>query len=289
MWVMHDQGRMVVVGDPAQAIYGFSGATNDAMELFKRDLQSSELPLSVTYRCPKAIVSLAQQWVPDITAHESAPEGTVTTIQHTALWRQPFRPQDVILCRNTRPLLGIARRLRGQGVECVVEGTSGKSLISLASKWGELPIGAMLERLSEYRSLESAKWMKKNCEDKAEQVAEKCDMLRDLAEDMDNDLPVSKLISRIQDMFGEGENRKSCLRLCTIHRSKGREWDRVYLVGRNEYMPSKWAKVEWEVQQEHNLMYVAVTRVKSELVEVIVPPKKQKRGGGEPEPDWWEL
>jgi len=74
------------------------------------------------------------------------------------------------------------------------------------------------------------------------------------------------------------------LRLCTVHRSKGREWDRVFLVGRNQYMPSKYAKKEWEFKQEENLMYVAVTRAKKELVEVEVPVKKSGQG----QVPWWE-
>jgi superfamily I DNA/RNA helicase len=35
-------------------------------------------------------------------------------------------------------------------------------------------------------------------------------------------------------------------------------------------MPSKWARKDWQLQQEDNLQYVAVTRAKSTLVEVSV-------------------
>jgi ATP-dependent exoDNAse (exonuclease V) beta subunit len=37
----------------------------------------------------------------------------------------------------------------------------------------------------------------------------------------------------------------------------------------NKYQPSKYAKKDWQIQQETNLMYVAVTRAKSELVLVV--------------------
>ena len=38
-------------------------------------------------------------------------------------------------------------------------------------------------------------------------------------------------------------------------------------------MPSKFAWQDWELQQEENLMYVAVTRAKKRLIEVthVVP------------------
>ena len=55
------------------------------------------------------------------------------------------------------------------------------------------------------------------------------------------------------------------------------------MIGRNRYMPSPYAKKEWELQQEENLAYVAVTRAKGELVEVEVPFKKK---GSDLE--WWE-
>ena len=35
-------------------------------------------------------------------------------------------------------------------------------------------------------------------------------------------------------------------------------------------MPSKWARQAWQQAQEINLMYVAVTRAKAELVEVEI-------------------
>src|SRR6185312_9814990 len=57
-------GRLIAVGDPAQAIYGFTGADADSLELIRSAVNAKTLPLTVTYRCPKAVVTRAQQWVP---------------------------------------------------------------------------------------------------------------------------------------------------------------------------------------------------------------------------------
>jgi superfamily I DNA/RNA helicase len=286
--MMGEGSRMIAVGDPAQAIYGFAGANSNSMDLIKEALGSQELPLSVTYRCPKAVVVLAQQWVPDITAHESAPEGSVTTIEHTKLWeRGMFTPDDVILCRNTRPLVGIAQRLREAGTPCVVEGSNTQGLVALATKWGDnINLDRFLDHLDEYRAKEVAKWTAKGKEEKAESVGDRCDMLSDLAQDlMHHGRKYTRdLVNHIELLFGvnrrEGEH---ILRLCTVHRSKGREWDRVFLIGRNRYMPSMFAHSEWEMEQERNLQYVAVTRAKKELVEVEVPFKSP-----ESKKEWWE-
>lgn len=280
--MMGPGSRLLAVGDVFQAIYGFAGADSDAMDIIKRDLGSKELYLSVTYRCPKAVVAVANQWVPDLEAHATAPQGLVTNIKVEEFWKHGLNWNDVILCRNTRPLVGVAGRLRDNGVACIVEGMSTKGLVGLAEKWGEdIALDRFMECLSEYRSKEIAKWTKKENMEKVEWVEDRCGTLKDMCRRLGGQKTVKDLVRRIDFLFGDtGAN---VLRLCTIHRSKGREWNRVYLIGRNRYQPSPYAKAEWEHRQEDNLAYVAVTRAKVELVEVEVPWKK-KRGDLE----WWE-
>ena len=92
---------------------------------------------------------------------------------------------------------------------------------------------------------------------------------------------VQDLVRHIEYVFGD--NLREALHLCTIHKSKGREWRRVFLVGRNRYMPSPWAKKACRIQTGGNLAYVAVTRAKHELVEVDVPFKDPDSNR-----EWWE-
>ena len=285
-WILKPGGRMVNCGDDRQAIYHFCGASSDAMNLIKEDLGSHELPLNVTYRCPKAIVAMAQQWVPDFTAHDSAPEGTIRMIDHTDFWLERFEENDsnVILCRNTRPLVGIAMRLREAGKACMVEGQSGQALITLITKWGEITIADFLVRMEEWRMGQENKWLSKSRPDKVEAVNDRCGSIKQLAQHMDEATDTTRrLVARVEMLFGD-DNRSDVLRLCTIHRSKGREWNKVFLVGRSTYQPSPYASTPEELQQEENLMYVAITRVKKELVEVEVPRK-----GGKDSPEWWEV
>lgn len=284
-FVLKPQGRLVACGDDRQAIYHFAGASSDAMGIIQRENESHTLPLNVTYRCPKKIVDMACQWVPDYTAHESAPEGEVRTVHHSDFWLEKFRTdgRDVILCRNTRPLVGIAVRLREQGIACVVEGQSGQAIVNLITKWGEMPIADFLLRMAVWQEEEVKKWENKKRPDKVEIVTERCGTIRMLAAKVGGDQSIRKLVARVEMLFGD-DNRTDVLRLCSVHRSKGREWERVFLVGRNEYMPSRYAQTAEELQQEENLMYVAITRVKQELVEVVVPKKLNAE-----DPDWWEV
>ena len=280
------KGRMIAVGDPKQAIYGFAGATNDAMGIIQRELKSAELPLSITYRCPRAVVELARQWVPDYTAHPSAPAGLVTTMHHSDLWTERFNPNtDVILCRFTRPLVGIAANLRDRGIPCVIEGQSSKSLVAMATKWGDILIGEFLAKLEEYRVKKTAEWATKGRLDKAAAVEDRVGSIRAFAVHMGDRDSTRDLVRQIEMVFRD-RDRAGVLTLCTVHRSKGREWQRVYLIGRNEYMPCKWAHQPWEQEQEENLIYVAITRTKETLIEVVVP---ETEPGERPDHDWWDL
>lgn len=284
------KGRMIAVGDPKQAIYGFAGATNDAMGVIQAELKAAELPLSVTYRCPRAVVELAQQWVPDYTAHPSAPDGLVTQMNHRDLWTTRFNPdEDVILCRFTRPLAGIAANLRDRGIPCIIEGQSAKPLIALATKWGEIDIAYFLDKLEGYREEKTREWSLKNRPDKAAMVEDRVGSVKAFATRMSKSQTTKDLVSQIEMVFRE-QDRRGCLTLCTVHRSKGREWRKVYLIGRNEYMPCKWANQEWEQEQEENLIYVAITRAKETLVEVMVPETNPETGEkSKQDRDWWDL
>lgn len=56
------------------------------------------------------------------------------------------------------------------------------------------------------------------------------------------------------------------VRICTIHASKGREWDEVYIPDVNEgNIPHKKAFGKEEIEEERRLFYVAMTRAKEKL------------------------
>ena len=59
---MTDQkSRILALGDPYQAIYGFRGAHVDSMTRLAERFSMSVLPLSVSYRCPQAVVREARK------------------------------------------------------------------------------------------------------------------------------------------------------------------------------------------------------------------------------------
>ena len=73
------KGRIVAVGDPNQAIYGFAGADADAVRFLispknNSDRQTEVMSLSTCFRCPTEPLRYAQCLVPDIVPNTGAPE-----------------------------------------------------------------------------------------------------------------------------------------------------------------------------------------------------------------------
>lgn len=273
-------GRFVAVGDPHQAIYGFTGADSDSLDRIAKDFNAIRLPLTVTYRCPKAVVEIASQWVSHIQAHESAPEGYYNHVSYSDfLALKPQGADDAILCRKTAPLIRIAYALIRQGTPCKVEGRAiGKGLLKLVRKWKRTPtIGDFLDKLSQWSVIETNKAKVQKKDALVAAIEDQVECLNELASIFEGRDPIKKLEDRIEALFGDDVAQEGILTLCTIHRSKGREWKRVFWLGRSEWQPSPWARQDWQIGQEHNLMYVAATRAKESLIEVEAPAELRKR------------
>lgn len=269
------KGRAMFVGDRHQAIYGFSGADSDSVDRIVESFACKALPLTVTFRCPKAVVNEARSVVSHITAAPSAPEGTVSRLEYTQFMKTELKPgKDAILCRNTKPLVSAAYELISNGVGAYVEGRDiGSGLIKLISKFSATRTSVLLQQVNDYTVKEVEKMKKADKLGAIDALIDRCDTIHVLAEGCDT---VAQIIDKINLVFEESANLKRPLVcLSTIHKAKGREWERVFFLGCDELIPSRFAKADWELEQEDNLIYVGITRAMSELVYVSLPePRK---------------
>lgn len=255
-------GRLIAVGDPNQGIYGFTGASANAIDLIKSEFNCIELPLTVSYRCPKAVGRIAQQLVPYFEVHENAPEGEVLDGKLKDML--PFLgSQDAILCRNTKPLVALAYKLMSQKVACRVLGSEiGKGLIALIKKMEAKTVDGLATKLEAYREREVEKFLAKEEESKAAGLSDRVACVMTFIENMgEGKRTLAKLIANIEELFTDNGN---VLTLCTAHKSKGREWGTVAIL-EPELMPAK-ARQEWQQAQEQNLIYVSVTRAQQRLI-----------------------
>lgn len=260
--IMKKTSRVVAVGDPAQAIYGFRGADSESMNLIAEEFDCKRLPLSISYRCPTSVVKYAQQWVSHIQAAEGAVEGLVEELG--SKWdHKMFQANDLVVSRKTAPLITMAYSFLRARVPVTVMGREiGQGLKGLINKMNAKGVVHLLTKLDAYRDREVEKALAKKDDAKVEGIEDRIGAITCLIGSMpETERTIPALLNTIDSLFAD---KKNAVVLATIHKSKGLEADRVFWLGRNE-CPAKWARQDWQKQQEINLCYVAATRAKRAL------------------------
>jgi len=257
-------GRLIAVGDPYQAIYGFAGADQNSFENLKTMFPNTvEMPLSVCYRCDRSIIEHAQKIMPDILARDNAPAGSVRTGSITEI-----KPGDFVLCRNTRPLVSLCMKFISQGKKANIKGRDiGANLISMVKGTGKKGVEPIFNKLdADLKKLmvkTKAQYPLRPAEDVpvVGNMKDKIEAIRTIAvtyKCKSND----DIYRAIESIFTEDMDG---IVLSTMHKSKGLEADNVFILDAH-LVPARWARQEWEIDQERNLDYVARTRAKKSLV-----------------------
>lgn len=259
------QTRMLFVGDPKQAIYGFSGADSESFQNIRSDISAKEFPLSICYRCPRKVVELAQQIVGEIVARDDSSDGDIFAIEEVDIMRH-LQEQDLVLCRKTEPLVRLCLDLLAQKRPATVKGKQiGKSLTSIIRE---------VEKIEGFRFAEFQQFIERYAEAKIAKLLAKPDSedkiqeFRDQLASIDTCFLAFKtttLNSFVQELESLFSDNSSAITLSTIHRAKGLEANRVFII---EYdtLPLKWVNQKgWQLDQEYNLKYVAITRAKQSL------------------------
>lgn len=289
-------GLITAVGDPKQAIYQFRGADAASMRNMRYlSPEWEDLRLTLTFRCPKIVVSRQQDHAPGYRAHENNQAGRFLTppivgsehgygeLEWSWQWLKEKMaeipseliprgaPSIAILCRNNAPLLTLAFKLIRSGVGCQMQGRDiGRGLIQLTRKLApedDLPIVKFSVILNEWLERESQIAM-------VNQKPERADKLSDQAEciiaTIDGGQPstVGDLRAVLERLFSREGN---AIVLSSCHRAKGLEWPMVVHLDPWR-IPSKqavMANMEGDpkpLEQEYNLLYVTETRTKHTLI-----------------------
>jgi len=276
--MMMPTSRLVAVGDRHQAIYGFTGADSDALDLIGEAVQALKLPLTTTFRCPKAVVAYSQRWVSHIQAAETAPEGIVRDLAVAELYAEA-QIGDAILCRLNAPLVEHVYKFIAIGTPAMIEGREiGKGLVQLARRWKVKSLSVLRDRLEAYTEREIKKFTAKEQPAKVAAVEDKSNCLkviidRVFAKDPNTTRPVDLVVAEIESIFADVQDTSKVVLLSSIHKSKGREWHKVIWL---QTGPNKRAKLPWMMEQEANLCYVAATRSMHELILVDITKKDSK-------------
>lgn len=249
-------GRICVVGDDKQAIYGFRGADSGALDRLKTELHAMELPLTVTYRCGHNIVEHAQTLVPDIQGHPSNGRGIVDMCVWSDMIRE-VRPGDFVLSRLNAPLVGLTFDLLRNGIRARMKGRDiGKSVEQVLKKAKvslSVDLDEAVNRVRQWHLKTTARLAAYGQEDQIARVNDQCEVLYALAAEAD-DTP--DLLRKCDYLFTDEEGD---MVLCSsIHKAKGLEAERVFVLMDTLYRRG-------DSPEEQNIHYVAITRAKTHL------------------------
>lgn len=284
--------RIIGVGDKFQAIYGFAGADAESFERMDAWMSQSprgiaSYPLMETRRCPKCVVELAQTLVPEFTALPEAPPGRIhrDISWDVLLGEKPSpagtdlacRKGDMLLCRVNAPLIQMVYRFIREGITAHIQGRDiGEGLLSMVKKSKADDIGQLISWGEDQRNKETEKAMKSKfpSESKLQAINDKYDCLAHLCVSCDT---INALVDRINTIFPERQpDRANTITLSSVHRAKGLEAKRVYILC-PEKMPLIFKNAQpWEIAQEKNVCYVAWTRTKDQLIFTTTPQSKNK-------------
>lgn len=244
--------RLIAVGDPWQSIYAFRGALTSSMATLSRRFNMKEMNLSISFRCPKAIVKRAQFRAPHMQAAAWAIEGSIHAPDQ---WDHSLITDGAaVICRNNAPLFRLAFRLirAGRGVT-VVGSDIGPSLIKALKKLGPEDMNyAQTEAAIDSWQTESLRKAKGKAT-----VADKAECFRVFLDVGGN---LAGAIAYAESIFKSA----GPIQLLSGHKSKGLEWDNVFHLDPDR-IPSPYALTDEDREQELNIRYVIETRAKQSL------------------------
>jgi hypothetical protein len=261
-------GRILSVGDKNQAVMGFAGADDNSYDNVVSETNAIELPLSICYRCPTSHIKLVKKefyYIP-IEPAPNAIEGIIKQIEPDQIYKY-IKNEDMVISRKTAPLVGLCIRLIGRGKKAIVKGKQiGKTLSKELDEIYKLPSYIWMlfnENLEEYRSIKVNQYRGLDNEEQLiEIINDKLNAIQTIYQSNPQAQSIEDLKIEIDKIFSDDD---APITLSTCHRAKGLEAERIFIY-HPEHMPLTWRnQQDWQLEQEENLLYVALTRSKSEL------------------------
>lgn len=218
----------------------------------------TEMPLTVSFRCSRAVVVEAQRFVPDIEPAPNALEGAVLRPDSFLLSKTP----RTVLCRNNAPLITLALRLLVSGRTAEVAGRDiGKGLISLTKRISKRNLNSdkFIERLN--------KWANREIKRRPKTEPAVLDKKAALTAIALHHRDLKGIQSHLDSLYPDPKSpqyKPAEIHLSTIHKAKGKEWPETLFLDPHLINPP-WVEGDLAIQQEENLSYVGITRAMKSL------------------------
>ena len=307
--------ELCVVGDPAQTIYSFAGASPRHLLDFRKEYQDAAVVRLVRdYRSTPQVVALANALTrtrdasfasvelvaqrangpaPIYTAYDddiAEAEGVASRIE--ALMTQGVPAREIaVLYRTNSQSEALEEALATHGIGYLVRGGQRffdreevkRAVVLLRGAAVSPPDASLGEAVRS--ALMDAGW----AEDPPAQrgaVRERWDSLQalaELADDVEQDSAGEATLRDFVEHLAERAQAQHApsvdgVTLTTMHAAKGLEWDAVFIVGCSEgLLPISLAETPEAVEEEKRLLYVAITRAREHLA--LSYGRARKSGG----------
>jgi hypothetical protein len=306
--------KVVVVGDPNQAIYRFIGADAEAFSKLTADMQQRSTnpegvsqQLSLNFRSRQEILDHVNQKTimaeladqgkglkagkqyavkGNVTDHELKYDDAVSTLEQEFGHMGEVKPTAFISPTN-QPLAGIALEMMKKGIPFVLVGKDlARDLATHIDRttrskqlWGDNDLYKLVDALREHLEDKKEKWGTSAAKaGKLQDLRDTTEALLGAAEHMEDGTTIDQfkkwLFQRLggvdldnarqRKQFEKQMEEQNPVVLTTAHKSKGLEFDRVYIVGDNLFQHPKRRRPEDQAEGER-LRYVAYTRAMREL------------------------
>lgn len=263
--------RIISVGDRNQSIFGFAGAMSDSVDKLIDLFNLEQLPLSVCFRCGKDIIRHAQNIVPEIEYFDGSPQGLVREIGSRDL-KANIKDGAFIICRLNAPLVTKCFQLLADGVAARIRGKDiADGLIQTIYQIGQekhFSIDNFAYHLDAHHAKESEKIYRRGGRREKmllQMLQDKINCLETFYNKIQPD-GIPELIDGIKRLFVD--DKFASVTLMSAHKSKGLEANQIFIIEPDKLPLVFPNQTDEEIRQERNLVYVARTRAKQELVYV---------------------
>lgn len=277
-----ETSRVLAVGDPRQSIYGFTGADIESFDRVKTMFGASQFPLTSCFRCPSKVIDIAKTIREDISGFKKEP-GVVSDITTDQVYSLA-KPGDLIISRLRAPLLILVFGFIDKSIRVQIHEDEVKEVINeLKNIFKHEELHARIDnypgKLDGLKAVVLKRWewiiqkeaerivdpheRKMRIDDERNYLKQRLEFLNRKFEQWKQNCPtMADVIEKVREFVSATTNS---IRLSTIHRAKGLENERVFILDYDELPMRHLEQRLWETIQELNLKYVAVTRAMQEL------------------------
>jgi DNA helicase-2/ATP-dependent DNA helicase PcrA len=287
---------LCVVGDPAQAIYGFAGADARPLREFAQCFSGGmTVALTRNYRCTPEIVSLAETVLASAAGPRPAPQSARFAGEApTVVAHDTSEAEAESIARACRGLFAAGVPWRDIAVLFRTNAQSARFEAAFTARGVPFRVGddqrfatrpavaAILDRLRELERTAAgrpfAEYLADLATDTDLEATDELRMHRDAVLDLGREYvaveggaaaaaagSVASFAAWL-DTATRARAGEDAVELCTFHRAKGLEWPVVFVTGLERgLVPIAWAKTRDALAEERRLLHVAFTRAEEQL------------------------